>query len=116
AWEELLAVVRIRQLSESELIQARQFLVRNWSVPSGVLVLPRMEPEAPNLRPAPPEPPLPPADRDPEPGSFQDAREEYDRRLVAAALDRTGRNISQASRLLRMSRNTLKAKMRRYGL
>ncbi|HSK80056.1 MAG TPA: helix-turn-helix domain-containing protein [Thermoanaerobaculia bacterium] len=116
AWEELLAVVRIRQLSESELIQARQFLVRNWSVPSGVLVLPRLQAEIAVPRPALPEPPPLPAEEDTEPGSFQEAREEYERRLIAAALERSGGNASQASRLLGMSRNTLRAKMRRYGL
>lgn len=116
AWEELLAVVRIRQLSESELIQARQFLVRNWSVPSGVLVLPRLESETAAPRPAPPEPPPLPADEDTEPGSFQGALEEYERRLVREALERTGGNASKAGRLLGMTRNTVRAKVRRYGL
>jgi tetratricopeptide (TPR) repeat protein len=116
AWEELLAVVRIRQLSESELIQARQFLVRNWSVPSGVLVLPRLQAEIAAPRPALPEPPPLPAEEDTEPGSFQEAREEYERRLIAAALERSGGNVSHASRLLGMSRNTLRSKMRRYSL
>ena len=116
AWEELLAVVRIRQLSESEMIQARQFLVRNWSVPSGALVLPRLQAETAAPRPALPEPPPLPAEEDTEPGSFQEAREEYERRLIAAALERSGGNVSHASRLLGMSRNTVRAKMRRYGL
>ena len=40
AWEELLEVVRVRQLSESELIQARQYLVRNWSVAAGTFTPP----------------------------------------------------------------------------
>ncbi len=118
AWEELLAAVRVRQLSESELIQARQYLVRNWSVAGGVFVLPSLEtilsiPSSPPELPAPP--PLPAAD-EAAPNSFQAAREEYDRRLVAAALERSGGNLSEASRLLRISRNTLKARMRLYGL
>jgi DNA-binding NtrC family response regulator len=51
-----------------------------------------------------------------DPESFQAAREEYDRRLLAAALQQAGGNLSEASRLLRISRNTLKARLRRYGL
>jgi tetratricopeptide (TPR) repeat protein len=118
-WAELLAVVRIRQLSESELVQARQYLVRNWSVPKGVFVLPRLEIAAPAPSPPPPEshepPPLPAAE-EMSPAIFQAAREEYDRRLIAAALKQTGGNIREASRLLGLARNTLKARMRQYGL
>jgi tetratricopeptide (TPR) repeat protein len=118
-WVELLAVVRVRQLSESELVQARQYLVRNWSVPKGVFVLPRLEIATPAPSPPPPEslepPPLPAAE-EMSPASFQAAREEYDRRLIAAALKRTGGKIREASRLLGITRNTLKARMRQYGL
>lgn len=119
AWEELLAVVRVRQLSESELIQARQYLVRNWSVAAGTFRLARVEAAA--LHPGPPSevpepPPLPAAEEPAGPGSFPAAREEYDRRLVAAALEQTGGNLSEASRRLGISRNTLKARLRLYGL
>ena len=116
AWEELLAVVRVRQLSESELIQARQYLVRNWSVPAGAFVLEPLETAAPSPAPPVPAPPPPPAAEATAPGSFQAAREEYDRQLVTAALERSGGNLSEASRILGISRNTLKVRMRRYGL
>jgi tetratricopeptide (TPR) repeat protein len=118
AWEELLAVVRVRQLSESELIQARQYLVRNWSVAAGVFVLPRLEAAVAGPGPAPelPAPPPVPAVEEARPNSFQAARKEYDRQLVTAALERTGGNLSEACRLLGFSRNTLKARMRLYGL
>jgi tetratricopeptide (TPR) repeat protein len=118
AWEELLAAVRVRQLSESELIQARQFLVRNWSVPRGVLILPRLDTALPASHPSPEPPPPPPLPDQEEatPATFQAARAEYDRRLIAAALEQSGGNLSEASRLLRISRNTLKARMRRYGM
>jgi tetratricopeptide (TPR) repeat protein len=118
AWEELLAVVRLRQLSDSELIQARQYLVRNWNVPAGALVLPRIEVATP-VAGSPPEPPAPPplpaADQT-APSSFQAARAEYEKRLVAAALEQADGNLSEASRLLGISRNTLKARIRLYGL
>lgn len=116
AWEELLAAVRVRQLSESELIQARQYLVRNWSVPAGALVLHPLETAAPSPAPPVPAPPPLPAANEAAPGSFQAAREEYDRALVAAALERAGGNLSEASRILGISRNTLKARIRLYGL
>lgn len=119
-WQELLAAVRVRQLSEAELIQARQFLVRNWSVPRGVFVLQPLEttftPAASVPLPASVEAPPLPAAGEMSPASFQTAREEYDRRLIEAALKETGGNIKAAARLLGMSRNTLKARMRQYGL
>jgi tetratricopeptide (TPR) repeat protein len=119
AWEELLAVVRVRQLSESELIQARQYLVRNWSVAAGTFRLARVE--VADLRPGslsevPEPPPLPAAEEPAGPGSFQAAREEYDRRLIMAAMEQSGGNLSEASRRLGISRNTLKARVRLYGL
>lgn len=116
AWEELLAAVRVRQLSESELIQARQYLVRNWSVPAGALVLMPLETAGRSAGPPPGLPAPPPVPEEGTPGSFQAAREEYDRTLVAAALELTGGNVSEASRLLGMSRNTLKGRIRLYGL
>ena len=118
AWEELLAAVRIRQLSESELVQARQYLVRNWSVPAaGAFALPRLEAATPGTNRPPEQPPPPPlpAVGNANPGNFQAAREEYDRRLIAAALEQAGGNLSEASRLLGISRNTLKARLRLYG-
>jgi DNA-binding NtrC family response regulator len=67
------------------------------------------------LPPEIPPPPLPATEAS-APASFSEAREEYDRRLVTAALEKAGGNISEASRLLGISRNTLKERMRRYGL
>jgi tetratricopeptide (TPR) repeat protein len=118
AWEELLAVVRVRQLSESELIQARQYLVRNWSVAAGTFRLPRVEPATFSAKPPAniPEPPPLPGDEDSSPESFQAAREEFDRRLTAAALEQAGGNLSEASRRLGISRVTLRARKRLYGL
>jgi DNA-binding NtrC family response regulator len=119
-WEELLAAVRLRQLSESELIQARQYLVRNWSVAAaGVFVLPRLETVTLNaantLTELPPPPPVPTAGNA-DSTRFQEARETYDRRLIVAALEQAGGNLSETSRLLGISRNTLKARLRLYRL
>jgi tetratricopeptide (TPR) repeat protein len=116
AWEELLAVVRTRQLSDSELIQARQFLVRNWSVAGDVFRLPRGGAAVSATAPELPAPPPVPAAEDARPNSFQAAREEYDRQLVTAALEQTGGKRKEACRLLGISLNTLKARIRQYGL
>jgi hypothetical protein len=115
AWEELLAVVRIRQLSESELIQARQYLVRNWSVAADVFRLPRGVAAGPVSAPELPAPPPVPSE-EAGPNSFQAAREEYDRQLVTAALEQAGGKRKEACRLLGISLNTLKARIRQYGL
>ena len=110
--------MRVRQLSDGELVQARQFLVRNWSVPAGRFVLQPLSTAGRDADPPPglPAPPPLPRAEDTAPGSFRAAREDYDRRLVAAALEQAGGNLSEASRRLGISRNTLKAKLRLYGL
>lgn len=116
AWEDLLAAVRIRQLSEEELVHARRFLIRNWSVPmAGAVVLPR--PETLSVRAsASPEPPAPPPIPAAEELHFHTALASYEQQLVEAALKVTGGNISEASRLLGLSRNGLKNKIRQFGL
>ena len=116
AWEDLLAAVRIRQLSEEELVHARRFLIRNWSVPvAGAVVLPR--PETLSVRAsASAEPPAPPPIPAAEELRFHTALASYEQQLIEAALKETGGNISEASRLLGFSRNGLKNKIRQYGL
>jgi tetratricopeptide (TPR) repeat protein len=118
AWEELLAAVLVRQLSDAELVQARQYLVRNWSVPAGRFVLQPLPAAGLGSGPPPvlPAPPPVPAAGELAPGNFQAARADYDRRFIAAALEQAGGNLSEASRLLGISRNTLKARLRFYGL
>jgi tetratricopeptide (TPR) repeat protein len=118
-WEELLAVVKIRQPTDEELDRARNYLLYNWGVPKGgSFSLPRLaaavaRTQAEATSPPPP-PPVPAAndglDR------FQTAREAYDRILCTAALEQTGGNISEASRLLGITPPTLRTRMREYGL
>lgn len=119
AWEELLAAVRIRQLSEAELVHARRFLIQNWSLPvAGAVVLPELGTLAPQVHAAPeppPPPPLPTVDELKSDG-FQTALMTYERRIIEAALKETGGNISETSRLLGLSRNGLKRKIRMHGL
>jgi tetratricopeptide (TPR) repeat protein len=120
AWEELLTVVRVRQLSESELIQARQFLVRNWSVPAGAFLLPRVETVTAPARTAAlleiPEPPPLPSGEEATPGSYRTALQIYEKVLIETALKQTRGNRTEACRLLGVWPNTLKKKMREFGL
>ncbi len=114
-WKELLATVRVRQLSEGELIAARQYLVRNWSVArAGAFVLPGVE-TAPASAPQQFAPP-PPPEGVPEGLSIPEALADYERKLLESALQQTGGNLRVASRLVGLSRNALKNKIRRFGL
>jgi DNA-binding NtrC family response regulator len=100
-------------------VHARRFLIRNWSLPvAGAVVLPKPEAVAARaaVLPEPPAPPPAPAAEELRSSGFGTALAVYERRLIEAALRETGGNISEASRLLRMSRNGLKRKIRRHGL
>jgi DNA-binding NtrC family response regulator len=126
-WAELLEQVRSRALTVGRVLQVRLYLLRHWSVPAAhlplaevsiPLVLEATAPEPVSLpaQPAPvaPEPPEPPpslAD-----GGYEAALERYDRQLIAAALEECGGRIRETTRLLGISRNTLRAKMTKYGL
>jgi hypothetical protein len=143
-WDDLRAQVGSQALTASQLLEARLYFVRHWSVPaarlpmrqtgdqavpeaSSALILAELEsaaePESVRTPPVshPPErgeTPLAPlgvpeqlAD-----GGYEEALERYDRQLIAAALDQCGGRFRAASRLLGISRNTLRAKMKRYGL
>ena len=49
-------------------------------------------------------------------GGYEEALERYDRQLIAAGLAQTQGRIRETARLLDIARNTLRAKMKRYGL
>jgi DNA-binding NtrC family response regulator len=51
-----------------------------------------------------------------EEGRYQELLDGFDRRLVQAALERCDGKIRETARALGIARNTLKAKMLRYGL
>lgn len=50
------------------------------------------------------------------PGGYDEARERYDRALIAAGLERCGGRVRETARLLKISRNTLRDKMKKYGI
>jgi Nif-specific regulatory protein len=49
-------------------------------------------------------------------GGYEQALDRYDRQLIVAGLAQSGGKIREASRLLGIARNTLRAKMKKYGL
>jgi Nif-specific regulatory protein len=49
-------------------------------------------------------------------GGYEEALDRYDRQLIAAALTQCGGKIRETARLLGIARNTLRAKMKKYGL
>lgn len=119
AWEDLLAAVCTRQISDAELVLARQFLVRNWCVPQGgALALPRLEAVVARANPAIelPAPLPPPPAEELRSGGYKAALEAYDRELIAAALKENGGSIKATARFLGVSRNGLREKIRKYGL
>jgi DNA-binding protein Fis len=125
-WKELLTLVTAQLLTDQQVLVARQYLVRHWNAPArhGPLVQtgggpvfssPRVEPprvEPPRLRPV---TTAPPPD-EPTKLSYAEALERYDRELVAAALAHCGGRLRETARLLRVSRNTLRAKLKKHDL
>jgi Nif-specific regulatory protein len=49
-------------------------------------------------------------------GGYEEALERYDRQLISAGLAQSGGKIRETARLLGIARNTLRAKMKKYGL
>jgi transcriptional regulator with GAF, ATPase, and Fis domain len=49
-------------------------------------------------------------------GGYEEALARYDRRLIEAALERAGGRLRETARRLGIARNTLKAKIERYGI
>jgi transcriptional regulator with GAF, ATPase, and Fis domain len=118
-WQKLLTAIQVGQLQKTDLEDARQFFVRYWNIPpkGGFRALAQTrQAVAPAVALSfriPPRPAVPPAIS---PSSYEAARVAYDRELVIAALRETGGNISEASRRLGLSRTTLRARIREYGL
>lgn len=134
-WRDLLALVRSRALTEAHLSSARHYLVRHWGAPAARAPLelsieqPLSQPERLDLdgiagaesrapetsRSLPSVPEKPPLPTQLAGGGYEEALEQYDRQLIAAALAECGGRIRETTRLLGISRNTLRAKMKRYG-
>jgi tetratricopeptide (TPR) repeat protein len=131
-WRDLQVLVEARRLTEHQVLAARQYLVRHWNAPAshaplarsggspGFSSAPFREKPAPAVRPENQgwHVPARPAATVPDLTlmGYEEALERYDRELVAAGLAGSGGSVRETSRLLGISRNTLRAKIRKYGL
>ncbi len=124
-WRDLLALARARRLTDRHLLAARQFLERHWEVPAKSALLLCEGAAAPDGG----EDPLHawPVAEEPQPAaqaetgfvavaSLDSAKDGFERELIAKGLAQCGGCILETARLLDIARNTLRTKMRKYGL
>jgi tetratricopeptide (TPR) repeat protein len=118
-WQKLFEALKFGQIQQSDMEDARRFFIRYWNIPPKngpkVLLQPSRvrAPAASSTFQVPPPPQIPTVIG---PSEYRAARDAYDRTLVASALRETQGNISEASRRLGLSRMTLRARLRQYGL
>lgn len=127
-WRSLLDLINARRLTDYQVLVARQYLVRHWNAPTRhaplnlQVVVSGGAADGPRAEAPPPIFSLP-LDALPEPsatsgpaGGFDEAWERYDRALIVAGLERSGGRVRETARLLKISRNTLRDKMKKYGI
>ena len=118
-FRDLLALIDARRLTESGLLETRHALMRSWASPAPPPATepPRDAPQATKpqgrsfLAPKPPPRPARLA-----PGDYEAVMERYERQVIEAGLAQGHGRIAETCRLLGISRNTLRERMRRYGL
>lgn len=121
-WRDLLAQARAHKVPAEVLLAARRLLVRHWHVPAQRALpplspLPQEDgPATGSVVPAPPPPPSPAPDGPRTVRGLDAAIEHYDRQLIARALDGCGGCILETARFLDIARNTLRTKIKLYGL
>ena len=116
-WRNLLTLVQARRLTENDLHDGLNSLVRSGDDPA---------PSPPAAESPVPETPAPGSQlvflAPPDPAAslagegYKQALESYDRQLVAAGLAQGKGRIAETSRLLGIPRNSLRAKLKRYFL
>lgn len=129
-WKDLLVEVRSRAVTVSRILEVRLYTLRHWSfpaarLPSGEAVAalaatkgspPLPEPGPADIQTKPVRPPAPSEAIELANGGYRNSLDDHDRKLIAAALAQTDGNITEAARLIKMSRNGLKTKIRKLGL
>jgi tetratricopeptide (TPR) repeat protein len=127
-WRDLLTLINARRLTERQLLAARHYLVRHWNAPARHAPLdlavmapepaPAVElfvsPEEPDTQETAPAPPNPVTDLSR--GGYEEALEQFDRELIVAGLAHCAGRIRETARMLGISRNTLRAKIRKHGV
>jgi tetratricopeptide (TPR) repeat protein len=128
-WRGLLDLINARRLTDYQVLVARQYLVRHWNAPARhaplnlQVVVSGGTGDVPRAEAPPPIFSLPPLEALHEPsatsgpaGGFDELWERYDRALIVAGLERSGGRVRETARLLKISRNTLRDKMKKYGI
>jgi tetratricopeptide (TPR) repeat protein len=132
-WEDLLAEVRSRAVTVGRILEVRLYTLRHWSVPAASLPSGQPQSEAAVAMSAPlplaeaavarsveaekRKKSLPPADLpDLANGGYWRSMDDHDRKLIVAALAQTKGNLTETARLVKLSRNGLKAKIGKLGL
>lgn len=136
-WRDLGAFVQARRVDENLIRILRLYMAHHWRVPAkrspftegweGSMNQGFAAPQpvaAPMPQARPPASPAPPTPATPQPvkplelgeDGLRETVEDFEGRLISAALDQCGGRIRETARQLRISRNTLKEKMKRYGL
>ncbi len=132
-WQGLLSLLQAGRLVKNHLVEAREYLVRSWNLPAAESPLRQPAravgfqipaggeqreqacsvPEGQRIAPeAAPEPETGPTAL----VGFQEDMERLDRELVAQGLAQCGGHLRKASLLLGVARDTLRAKVKKYGL
>ena len=137
-WEELVAQVRSNALTVSRILEVRLYVIRHWNVPAARIAfgqvqmasgisfqsassLASSEAEVPESQEPPARRTLQTAEKSIEApelanGGFQRSLDEYERKLLAAALQQTGGNITATARLVGKSLTGLKSRIEELGL
>ncbi len=142
-WEELLTEVRSRAVTVSRVLEVRLYILRHWSIPAASLPVGQsvsaavaaasgpplfvetgadwgsMKPtSAPSVSTTDDKKPLPAPVKTPElaNGGYWHSLDDHDRKLISAALAQTAGNLTETAKLIKMSRNGLKTKIRKLGL
>jgi hypothetical protein len=133
-WRSLLDLINARRLTDYQVLAARQYLVRHWNAPARCapleisVVRSRAEPMPGGPKSTHFEPPEEVPVRSPwrEPrgpegatasvDGFEEAKNSFDRALIKAGLERCGGRIRKTAPLLGINRNTLRKKMKKYGI
>lgn len=122
-WRGLLALAQARRLTQHQALAARRYLGRHWNVPArhapleGTSLLEQKPVSRAKLSREAPEPVDVPAPMPGPPGDdYESAMERFDRALIEDGLAQCGGRIAETSRLLGISRPTLRARITRYGL
>jgi DNA-binding NtrC family response regulator len=123
AWSQLGTYARTRTITIDHIITVRHYMARHWNLPATcgpfqVEISPACLPDLAieESRQAVPTPPEEHEASIPSSLDYKTSLEQFDARLIRAALERHAGEIRATARELGISKNTLKARMSKYGI